>query len=165
MTTIKKQIIHFDTANSTYNSSNNAISNSFNTNFKLAYALRKVKKISLKSVELPVGFCNGRISNTFLSFGILSSTPKPVAFNVANKCTNTFTINQSILSYEQNFTSITDLITALNTYIVANWATYSVDLPPPVFSFIRLPIKYNSPYCYGLIMAQLMQLLIIINSF
>ena len=137
MTRIKNQIIHFDTVNSNYNSITNSTMNSFNTNFKLAYTLRNVNKISLKSIEMPVGFYNGRISNTYLSFGILSSSPKPVSFNVPNKYTNTFTLNQSVLSNsaEQNFTSITDLITVINAYIVANWATYSVDLPPPVFSF------------------------------
>ena len=135
MTTINKQIIHFDTLNSTYNSITNTTNNSFNTNFRLAYTLRKVKKISLKSVEMPVGFYNGRFANTVLSFGILSSTPKPVTFNNLFSYTNSFTINQSILSYEQNFNSITDLITAINLYIAANWVTYSVDLPAPVFSF------------------------------
>lgn len=135
MTTLNKQIIHFDTGNSTYNYITNSVSNSFNTNFKLAYTLQKVKKISLKSVELPIAFCNGRFSNTILSLGILSGT-KPVSFNTASAYTTSFTLNQSFLTLtEQNFNSITDLITAINAYLVSVWSTYSVDIPIPYFSF------------------------------
>ena len=106
MTTLNKQIIHFDTANSTYNNITNGVSNSFNTNFKLAYTLQKVQKISLKSVELPVAFCNGRFSNTILSLGILSAS-KPVYFNTASVYTGSFTLTGSILTLsEQNFNSI-----------------------------------------------------------
>ena len=133
MTTLNKQIIHFDTANSTYNNITNGVSNSFNTNFKLAYTLQKVQKISLKSVELPVAFCNGRFSNTILSFGILSAS-KPVYFNTASVYTTSFTLTSSILTLsEQNFNSITDLITVINSYLVTNWT--SADLPVPYFSF------------------------------
>ena len=133
MTTLNKQIIHFDTANSTYNNITNGVSNSFNTNFKLAYTLQKVQKISLKSVELPVAFCNGRFSNTILSFGILSAS-KPVYFNTASAYTTSFTLTSSILTLsEQNFNSITDLITAINAYLISVWT--SADLPVPYFSF------------------------------
>ena len=137
MTTLNKQIIHFDTINSTYNIPYAGLPNSFNTNFKLAYTLQKVQKISLKSVELPVAFNNGRYSNTVLSLGILSAT-KPAYFNTASAYTTSFTLNSSILNTsttlpEQNFNSITDLITAINAYLVAVWT--SVDLPVPYFSF------------------------------
>ena len=150
MTTLNKQIIHFDTANSTYNTITNVVSNSFNTNFKLAYTLQKVKQISLKSVELPLAFCNGRFSNTIISLGILSAT-KPAYFDVGTYTTS-FTINQSFLTLtEQNFNSITDLLTAINAYLVTVWA--SVDLPVPYFTFDsttnKVKLTVNLWFDYG----------------
>lgn len=60
------QIINFDTVYSSYKFNGTA----FNTRFDLISPLFNVKNIYLKSLEMPVGFCNIRSSGTLNKFSI-----------------------------------------------------------------------------------------------
>ena len=75
---------------------------SFNANFNLSNPLRKVEKIYLKSVELPIGFTNVRTN--FNSFVIsISTTPTSNAF-----------VNTTITLPNKNYTDINSLLTDIN---------------------------------------------------
>ena len=91
------QLINFDTINSIYTSIN---STSFNCKFQMMYPLPNVKKIFLKSVELPIGFCNIR--------------------SAGGSSLNTFSINLNSVNYsivlaDTNYTSIVQLCTDITT--------------------------------------------------
>ena len=87
------QIINFDTIYSTYKYNGS----SFNTRFSLLAPLTNVKNIYLKSLEMPVGFCNVRSGGTLNTFSIL--------FNGTT---------YSIVLPDTNYTSITQLCSDIN---------------------------------------------------
>ena len=92
-----EKIIHLDSKNSTYivnvnNTSGNS-RNSFHANFKLSERFTKIKKISLTSLELPIGFNNIRSgSNNIFSFVINN-----VRYNILINAINYTTIDSLIL--------------------------------------------------------------------
>ena len=79
------EYIHFDSLNQSYNSSSqfntfpivngssNAGPNSFNCDFSLPTVKKNVKKIHLKSIELPLAFCNVR-GNSNLNTIVIATT-------------------------------------------------------------------------------------------
>ena len=95
-------ILNFDTTYSTYiNDRNNTASSlsSFVASFPLQNPIRKIKRISLLSLEMPVQFNNVRTSISFSYTTTLSTT-------------GSFTI-----SVNQTFTTITSLLTYINSQI------------------------------------------------
>ena len=92
---LKLDYLHFDSIYST--DTNN---DSFDTTFTLNQKYKNIKKIYLKNAEIPIGFPNIRTSNgsNFLSF-VLNG----VSYNA--------------IIPQQNFTTITTLLTALNSSI------------------------------------------------
>jgi hypothetical protein len=94
----KIEYLHFDSLNQTYNSSNqfntfpivigSATSgpNSFNCDFSLPSVRRNVKKIQLKSIELPLAFPNIRANsnlNTIAVATTLTGTVYSGVYNIA----------------------------------------------------------------------------------
>ena len=108
-----EKIIHLDSRNSDYlfnsnNTSKNTL-NCFNTNFKLNEQFTKIKKISLMSLEMPIGFYNIRTGSTnYISF-----------------CLNGIVYNLTF--NEVNYTSINTLITDMNT-LFAQYLTLPLTL-------------------------------------
>ena len=92
----KIEYLNFDSINST-----DTLNDAFDTNFVLMQKYTNIKKIYLKTAEIPVGFPNVRSSN---NSNVLSFVLNSVSYNA--------TITQ------QNYTSITALITALNASIL-----------------------------------------------
>ena len=95
-------ILNFDTVYSTYvNDSNNTASSlsSFVAQFPLQSPLRRIKRISLLCLEMPVQFANVRTSVAFSYTTTLSAT-------------GSFSI-----SINQTFTTISQLLTYLNSQI------------------------------------------------
>ena len=95
-------ILNFDTVYSTYiNDSNNTASSlsSFVAQFPLQSPLRRIKRISLLCLEMPVQFANVRTSISFSYTTTLSAT-------------GSFSI-----SINQTFTTISQLLTYLNSQI------------------------------------------------
>jgi hypothetical protein len=89
---------------------------SFNANFNLSNPLRKVEKIYLKSVELPIGFTNVRTN--FNSFVISISTT----------ATNSVYVNTTITLTNKNYTDINSLLTDINTLLTARNINLSFQL-------------------------------------
>jgi hypothetical protein len=89
---------------------------SFNANFNLSNPLRKVEKIYLKSVELPIGFTNVRTNfNSFvISISTLSSN-------------NTF-VNTTITLPNKNYIDINSLLTDINALLVSRMINLSFEL-------------------------------------
>ena len=77
---MNKKIIHFDTIDSvsTYDNNFQCYNNAFNANIKINSPLHKVKRVSLKSVEMPIYFSPIRSSNSsnvlFLQFSYSTYT-------------------------------------------------------------------------------------------
>ena len=92
----KIEYLNFDTLNST--KTNNDV---FDTTFNLAQKYTNIKKIYLKNAEIPIGFPNIRSSN---NSNVLRFVLNGVSYNA--------TITQ------QNYSSISSLLTALNASIV-----------------------------------------------
>lgn len=120
-----KRLLHFDTINAqyVYDSTNNAYSaayhpsplgwpdnytNCFEVKFSLPQAIHKVKKLSLKSVEIPVAFDNIRASHSFI-----------------------FTLDNNPKQYLVTFDNVTitdgaSLCTLLNTLVTATTPLYGL---------------------------------------
>ena len=121
MSNIKKDLYFLDTItsaiknndNDTYNIDNNYINHFFNVYFPFKVAIKNIKSISLKSVQIPLLLYNIRAgltnTNTF-SFRFTYST--------FNNITLTFTLTPN------NYTSTT-LITAINNAIVTILTPYT----------------------------------------
>jgi len=88
---------------------------SFNANFNLSNPLRKVEKIYLKSVELPIGFTNVRTS--FNSFVV----------SFSNASGNSYT-NTTITLSNKNYTDIASLLTDINTLLTSRNINLSFEL-------------------------------------
>ena len=92
-----EKIIHLDSKNSSYivnvNNTTGNSRNSFHANFKLSERFTKIKKISLTSLELPIGFNNIRfVSNNIFSFVINNAR-----YNIPINAINYTTIDSLIL--------------------------------------------------------------------
>jgi hypothetical protein len=90
--------LNFDTIQGDYTQS----SNPYNCKYDIVPAIKKCKKIFLKSVEIPVGFCNVRKDG--------GSTLSTFSFAVGGTFYS-FTLANNI------YTSIQALITDLNTAV------------------------------------------------
>ena len=110
-------IINFDSLNGcVYNTGNtyntyafnsaylNLAPNSFNANFTLQTPLRNIKRISLKSIEMPIGFNNIRSSSKTNIIGV----------SVSYDGTTYRTIYSITLS-DKTYSSVTTLLTDINT--------------------------------------------------
>jgi hypothetical protein len=92
-------LIHFDTIYSTYVQPSN---DPFNTRFSLAQPIVSAKKIYLKSLEMPINFCNVRAVSTMNKISMTTNL------------NNTYTVSIA----ESNYTTIGALTTALTTAFV-----------------------------------------------
>ena len=110
------KIIHYDTINSIKN--NNSI-NSFDCNFILKEKLMNVKKIILKSIELPIGMNNVRIPYNHIKIQM-----------IVNGITSIKTITMPNKSYIDIYLFLTDLNNLLKDNIILN-----IDESAPQFSF------------------------------
>jgi len=111
---MKFQILHFDTANQWSVQSPTSVFyktgyHPFNLTIPLPYQIKYVKKIYLKSVELPVGFTNIIDTNTS---NLLSMTLSSIFDN--------FTYSFSINLPNKNYTSMLTLLSDINTAIASN---------------------------------------------
>ena len=88
---------------------------SFNANFILSNPLRKVEKMYLKSVELPIGFTNVRTN--FNSFVI----------SISNASGNNYT-SSTITLTNNNYTDISSLLTDINTLLASKSINLSFEL-------------------------------------
>ena len=136
---MSEKIIHLDSRNSIYNtifsSSTKTTKNCFNTNFKLNERFSNIKKITIKSLEIPIGFTNIRLGSTSMfSFNINS-----LKFNID--------INPG------NYTSIESLIIEINNKIIM-WLNipYVVTLVlVPATNRLRLNISGTRPITFSIV--------------
>ena len=124
-----EKIIHLDSRNSDYlydsNNTSKTSLNCFHTNFKLNEQFTKIKKISLMSLEMPIGFNNIRTGSTnYISF-CLNGLIYNLAFN------------------EVNYTSITTLILDMNT-LFAQYLTLPVTLIMSLDSSNRIVLTISN---------------------
>jgi hypothetical protein len=89
---------------------------SFNANFNLSNPLRKVEKIYLKSVELPIGFTNVRTN--FNSFVI----------SISNTSYGSTYTSTTITLTNKNYTDINSLLTDINTLLTSSNINLSFEL-------------------------------------
>ena len=109
----KKQFLHFDTINSTYKT------DSYNASFKLAIPLQRVSRLYLKSIELPIGFCNVRNNYSTVSYNITQNG-------------TTFTKTFKLL--EKTYNSISLFLFDLNAAFLTSITPFlSINEGPPVF--------------------------------
>ena len=131
----KIEYLNFDSINST-----DTINDAFDTNFVLMQKYTNIKKIYLKSAEIPIGFVNIRSSN---NSNVLSFVLNSVSYNA--------TITQ------QNYSSISFLLTALNasilTAITSSGFTFVLSIYniPSIFSTLgnvpsalKIPLNTNT---------------------
>ena len=130
---IKTQILNFDSVNSNYLSNipntANSIANPYVAQYAMNQNFQKVKKVYLKSVELPVGFCNIRGGST-----------DNIRFQLNGS-------NYMVYLLEKNYDTITALMTDLNTAcvgIVPNVTmTFSLNTSVTTASTKRLIITFT----------------------
>ena len=137
------QIIHFDSLNgSTYNTSNQFNSYNFNTNylstspnafnstFQLASPLRNIRKISLKSIEIPIGFNNVRATSRSNIVGVASG------YNTVSK---TYSNIYSVSLPDKTYSSIEILIADINNAFAALYPSVNI-----VFSVVNGYVNVTS---------------------
>ena len=97
----RTQLLHFDSVYATYlrdlNSSTGNITMPYRAQFTMNQTFRKIKRVYLKSIEIPVGFCNVRTGSTATLTMLVNGT------------------SYSVVLAEKNYTSIAILIADLNT--------------------------------------------------
>lgn len=85
------QLLHFDSAYATYltdaNSSTGNISTPYRAQFAMNQTFRNVKRVYLKSLELPVGFCNVRTGSTATLTMLVNGTSYSVVLAEKNYAT------------------------------------------------------------------------------
>lgn len=101
---LKSQYLHFDSTYSTYisdptNTSGN-MSNCYKSMYTTVQSLKNIKRVHLKSVELPIGFVNIRTGST-----------DTLRFRLNGNVYN-------VVLGERNYTTIASLVTAINTACV-----------------------------------------------
>ena len=124
MTNRKIDYLNFDTINST-----DTLNDAFDTNFTITTKYTNIKKIYLKNAEIPIGFVNIRSSNRS---NVLSFVLNGVTYNA--------TVTQN------NYTTITALITALNASIVTALSATSFTLVLSVSSSNNLIITSTGAF-------------------
>ena len=112
-----KKILHFDVADGTPNYDNGlGVYHAYNTNLKLMCPLHKVKKISLKSLEMPILFNNIRSENTS-SVLYFQFTNMPYA-----------NMQIPIIIPSANYTSISALLSAINAQFATSLYGYNLTI-------------------------------------
>ena len=132
------KIIHFDSNNSVNNpttiidpvtSTLKTVYHSFNTTYTLPSQLQSVKQIYLKSLELPVTFCNIR------------PTMSPLLYTYTNEIGANINASFTQALPEATYSDIYAVVTALNTFMT-NTSNLSASLllaeTLPVFSVVTL---------------------------
>ena len=120
-----KKLLHFDVADGTLNyDPNYGGYHAYNATIKLMNTLHKVKKISLKSLEMPVMFNNIRSASENTSSVLY------LQFTYASY-TN---IQIPIYIPPMNYTSISLLLSFINTQLSNNLASYGLTITAAVFS-------------------------------
>ena len=108
----KIKFLHFDSIFGQY-------TNPYNCTYKLVPELRKPIRISLKSIELPITFCNVRYPYNSISYNLTQS---------GITTTYSFTITESI------YTSISTLLTDINTaFALSMISTLQIGEISPIF--------------------------------
>jgi hypothetical protein len=132
-----KSLLHFDTVNATLASISNqtssaTTSNGYNCSFKLPTPMRNVKKLSLKSMEIPVTFYNIRTgSTTSLSW-------------VSNGTSYSTTIAENF------YTTISALITVVNAAMAAADPTHTpVIVATSGFYYLELSLTSGSTFYFN----------------
>lgn len=105
--------LNFDTIYSNYTSTN-----PYDTNFKFSVPIRNVKKIYLKSIEIPIGFNNVRSSNGLSSFSF-----------TLNGTSYSITLTDKV--YSSMATLLTDINTAISALGISNTITLSISSSNP----------------------------------
>jgi hypothetical protein len=133
------QILHFDTIGQWGVQTPSSVFyksgfHPFNLTLSLPNQISKVKKIYLKSVELPVGFTNIRDTNT----------SNLLSMSIANVYSNK-SYNFNILLPNKNYTSIQALLTDINNAIAANPTVQENlnDIAPPYFTVSGQKVSIN----------------------
>ena len=100
----RSQFLHFDSSTATYITDVNNTTGVTTTPYKAQYSMNqvfsKIKRVYLKSLECPVGFSNIRTGSTNVFSFVLNGTTYKVTLS------------------EKNYTSISTLLTDLNTVLV-----------------------------------------------
>ena len=94
---MNSQTLHFDSIQSNYSKTD-----PIETIYRFTEPIKNIKKISLQSIEIPIGFTNIRSDNTSNIFTIQIGS-----------------ITSSITLSNNNYTSISTLLTAINTAFIA----------------------------------------------
>ena len=140
---MSSQIIHFDSLNGcTYNTGNQFNSynfdttylstspNSFNATFSLQTPLRYIKRINLKSVEIPIGWNNIRANSRLNIVGVATG------YNAVSK---TYTNIYSVSLADKTYSNIATLISDINASFLALYPTVNI-----IFSLINGYISVTS---------------------
>ena len=132
------KIIHFDSNNAVNNpttiidpvtSTLKTAYHSFNATYTLPQQLQSVKQIYLKSLELPITFCNIR------------STMSPFGFTYTNEIGANINASFTQALPEATYTDIYAVVTALNTFMTTNSnlaASLLLAETVPVFSVVTI---------------------------
>lgn len=129
--TLKTQFLHFDSANATYltNLTDTTMcpANPYLAKYAMNQTFPHIKKVYLKSIELPIGFTNVRCGSTDTLKFTLNGT------------------SYSVVLTEKNYSTITALITDINTACVGKVSnvviTFSVSTS--LFNPSRLLITFT----------------------
>ena len=133
-----EKIIHLDSRNSTpinnVNNTTGIIRNNFHANFKLSERFTNIKKISLSSLEMPIGFTNIRFGSTNTFSFIINS----IRYNIP--------INPN------NYNTIESLISEINNKLFQYLSTpFSIVLSITSLNRIRLLISGMRPITFSII--------------
>ena len=129
-------IVNFDSLNgATYNNSNtfntynfntaylNTSPNAFNATFNLQTPLRNVKRIHLKSIEIPIGYNNVRANSKTNIIGVATAY---------DSVTGIFSNIYSVSLADKTYSSITTLLADINSTFVTLYPSVNV-----VFSLVN----------------------------
>ena len=132
------KIIHFDSVNSVNNPSTildpvtttiKTVYHSFNTTYNLPRQIQGVSKMYLKSLELPITFCNIR------------PTMSPLGYTYTNELNANINVSFTQALPEATYTDIYAVVTALNTYMTISSnlsASLMTGETVPVFSVVTI---------------------------
>ena len=137
------QIIHFDSLNgAVYNTSNQYNSYNFNTNylstspnafnatFNLASPLKNIKKVSLKSIEIPIGWNNIRVNSRLNIIGVASNY---------DSVTKLFSNIYSVSIPDKTYSNINVLITDINIAFASLYPSVNI-----IFSIVNSYVNVTS---------------------
>ena len=128
MTNHRTQLLHFDSLYATYlsdpNSSTGVGSTPYRAQFSMNQAFRKISRVHLKSIEIPVGFSNVRAGSTATLSMLINGTA------------------YSVVLAEKNYLTISPLIVDLNVAFasLASGVTITFSLTTSVITPLRLVI-------------------------